>query len=85
MRLMLITDGTSVGTRVVNADIPDMVIEGVTFVNFTIEAGHTSELTLRLKDVPVELTADVTNSPTCEDCGGKDWHHTVDCYLGNKQ
>ncbi|MFA6213478.1 MAG: hypothetical protein WC714_28840 [Candidatus Obscuribacterales bacterium] len=21
------------------------------------------------------------NPPTCSHCGGKDWHHTVDCYL----
>lgn len=23
-----------------------------------------------------------TNPPTCPNCGGQDWHHSVECYLG---
>lgn len=22
------------------------------------------------------------NPPTCPNCGGQDWHHSVECYLG---
>ena len=60
MRVKIISDGTVHGTRVVDADNPERVIEGVVAVDWQLAVcDSTAIVTLCLDDVDIEVEGEV--------------------------
>lgn len=63
MRLRIVSDGTPLGTKVVNLETGETV-DGVSMIDWHIETGELAKATIRIHDVDVEIGADGKVSST---------------------
>ena len=72
MKIKIISDGTSHGTKVINADTEEMV-EGVVAVEWKVRADEDfATAHIEFENIPVELEAEFKDKEvdnTCTDCG----------------
>jgi len=65
MKLKIISNGTDLGTKVVDAETGS-VVEGVTSIEWKIAAGKYAEATIKCISIPVEVEIDGKNGRLIE-------------------